>query len=275
MGSASMVALQTPSFRLNGRRALVTGASSGIGLAAAAALYQAGANVTLVARSTPDLIAACINIKRPDGFDVNEKQPKIDYKSLDVTDSCAVAEWIASEALAMGPFDILVNNAGTNRPSDLVDIVDADLNAVLDLNVKAAFYVTREVARSLLATVGVNGKRGSIINVSSQMGHVGGLKRSVYCATKHAIEGMTKALAWELGRQQIRVNTICPTYIETPMTAGMLADPAFRELAENGTALGRVGQLEEVMGAVVFLASDASSLITGSALKLDGGWTAR
>ena len=107
------------------------------------------------------------------------------------------------------------------------------------------------------------------------MGHVGGPKRSVYCATKHAIEGMTKALAWELGRQRIRVNTICPTYIETPLTAGMLADPAFREFAENGTALGRVGQLEEVMGAIVFLASDASSLVTGSALMLDGGWTAR
>lgn len=273
-----MTSLQTPSFRLDGRRALITGASSGIGLAAAAALHQAGAEVMLVARSTPDLVAACARIQGATGLKDTQKQPKIGFKALDVTDSAAVAEWIASDALAHGAFDVLVNNAGTNRPSTIVDLQDADLDAVLDLNVKAAFYVTREVARTLLAAndeKGGIGKPGSIINVSSQMGHVGGPRRSVYCATKHATEGMTKALAWELGRQRIRVNTICPTYIETPMTAGMLADPVFREFAENGTALGRVGQLEEVMGAVVFLASDASSLVTGSALMLDGGWTAR
>jgi len=270
-----MTSLQTPTFRLDGRRALVTGASSGIGLAAAAALYQAGAEVTLVARRTPDLIAACARIQGVKGINDSENMSKLAYHSIDVTDSNAVAGWIASDALAHGPFDVLVNNAGTSRPSTLVDMQDADLNAVLDLNVKAAFYVTREVARTLLAANGGKGKPGSIINVSSQMGHVGGPRRSVYCATKHAIEGMTKALAWELGRQQIRVNTICPTYIETPMTAGMLADPVFREFAENGTALGRVGRLEEVMGAIVFLASDASSLVTGSALMLDGGWTAR
>ena len=151
---------------------------------------------------------------------------------------------------------------------------DADLDAVVNLNIKAALYMTRAVVRSLLVNSEAPNKPASIINVSSQMGHVGGPKRAVYCATKHAMEGMTKALAWELGRQRIRVNTICPTYIETPMTAPMLADLAFRQFAENGTALGRVGQLEEVMGAIVFLASDASSLVTGSALMLDGGWTA-
>ena len=201
--------------------------------------------------------------------------PKIDIQSLDVTHSVLVTQWLQSDALANGPFQVLVNNAGTNRPSNLVDMQDADLDAVIDINIKAAFYVTRAVAQSLLAVGDDVKKPASIINVSSQMGHVGGPKRSVYCATKHAIEGMTKALAWELGKQSIRVNTICPTYIETPMTAGMLADPAFRDFAENGTALGRVGQLEEVMGAIVFLASDASSLVTGSALMLDGGWTAR
>ena len=201
--------------------------------------------------------------------------PKIDIQSLDVTDSALVTKWVESDALAHGPFQVLVNNAGTNRPSNLVDVQDADLDAVIDINIKAAFYVTRAVARSLHAVEDAPIQPASIINVSSQMGHVGGPKRSVYCATKHAIEGMTKALAWELGKQRIRVNTICPTYIETPMTAGMLADPAFRDFAENGTALGRVGQLEEVMGAIVFLASDASTLVTGSALMLDGGWTAR
>ena len=269
-----MTTLQTPSFRLDGRRALVTGASSGIGLAAAAALYQAGASVTLVARSAPDLIAACASITRTAASNNLQKPPKIAFHVLDVTDSAAVTGWVASDALANGAFQVLVNNAGTNKPSNLVDMQDADLDAVINLNVKAAFYVTRAVARSLQASAH-DVKPASIINVSSQMGHVGSTKRAVYCATKHAMEGMTKALAWELGKQRIRVNTICPTYIETPMTAGMLADPAFREFAENGTALGRVGQLEEVMGAVVFLASDASSLVTGSALMLDGGWTAR
>ena len=200
---------------------------------------------------------------------------KVAFQSLDVTDSNAVTEWVANDALVNGPFQVLVNNAGTNRPSTLVDLKDEDLDAVVDLNIKAALYVTRAVVRSLLANSDEPNKPASIINVSSQMGHVGGPKRSVYCATKHAMEGMTKALAWELGRQRIRVNTICPTYIETPLTIGMLADPAFRDFAENGTALGRVGQLEEVMGAIVFLASDASSLVTGSALMLDGGWTAR
>ena len=272
-----MQSLQTPSFRLDGRRALVTGASSGIGLAAATALYQAGADVTLVARRAPELIAACASITCASGQKDLQSKASVAYQALDVTDSAAVTQWIASDALANGPFDILVNNAGTNRPSTLIDLQDADLDAVLNLNVKAAFYVTREVARSLQIVVSTNGKPKtcSIINMSSQMGHVGGPRRSVYCATKHAVEGMTKALAWELGRQGIRVNTVCPTYIETPMTAPMLADASFREFAENGTALGRVGQLEEVMGAVVFLASDASSLITGSALMLDGGWTAR
>ncbi len=148
---------------------------------------------------------------------------------------------------------------------------DADIDAVLALNVKAALYVTRAVVGSLLAA----GRPGSVINMSSQMGLVGGPKRALYCASKHAIEGMTKALAWELGAQGIRVNSLCPTFIETEFTAPMFRDLAFRAFAESGTALGRIGRIEEVMGAVVFLACDASSLVTGSALMVDGGWTAR
>ena len=265
---------QTPSFRLDGRRALVTGGSKGLGLAAAAALVQAGASVTLVARNTTELIAAHALLTRATGINDHQKQ-EIRQAALDVTDSRAVAAWMAHDIAEHGPFDILVNNAGMNRPSSLIDMQDADLDAVINLNIKAAFYVAREMARGLLAANGGQGKPGSIINMSSQMGHVGGPQRTLYCATKHAIEGMTKALAWELGRHQIRVNTLCPTYIDTPMTAPMLANPAFREFAENGSALGRIGRIEEVMGAVVFLASDASTLVTGSALMLDGGWTAR
>jgi NAD(P)-dependent dehydrogenase (short-subunit alcohol dehydrogenase family) len=127
------------------------------------------------------------------------------------------------------------------------------------------------VVRSLLAAA----RPGAVINISSQMGHVGGPQRTLYCASKHAVEGMTKALAWEVGAQGIRVNSLCPTFIETEFTAPMFRDPAFRAFAESGTALGRIGRIEEVMGGVVFLASDAASLVTGSALMVDGGWTAR
>ncbi len=157
-----------------------------------------------------------------------------------------------------------------HKAKPLAQTPDEDIDAILDLNVKAAFYVSRVVTRELTAA----GLPGSVINVSSQMGHVGGPRRTLYCASKHALEGFTKALAWELGRQNIRVNTLCPTFLETEMTRPMFADTAFREWTLERSALGRLGQLEEIGGAVVFLASDASSLVTGSALMLDGGWTA-
>lgn len=254
-----MIALpKGPDFRLDGRRALVTGGSGGIGLAAAAALGRAGAHVTVAARREPELAQVCEALRAE----------AIDCASLvlDVTNSAAV-----DQAIAAGrPFDILVNNAGMNRPKPLVEQSDEDIDAVLDLNVKAAFYTSRAVARRLLK----EGMSGSIINVSSQMGHVGSPRRTLYCASKHALEGMTRALAWELGTAGIRVNTVCPTFIETPMTAGMLEQPGFRDWVCARNALGRVGRLDEVMGAIVFLASDASSLMTGSALMLDAGWTA-
>ena len=250
--------LKTPSMRLDGKTALVTGAGRGIGLAAAHALAQAGASMMLAARSAPEIEAACADIRAEGG--------QASAATLDVTDSAAVTAFVAQ----YGPFDVLVNNAGTNRPSLITDMQDADYDAVMDLNVKATMFVTREVARGLIAAA----KPGSIITISSQMGHVGGPKRALYCATKHAVEGMTKALAWELGPHRIRSNTICPTFIETAMTEKMFADPAFRSYVESRIALGRIGRLEDIMGAVVFLASDAAALVTGSALMVDGGWTA-
>ncbi|OZI72419.1 SDR family NAD(P)-dependent oxidoreductase [Bordetella genomosp. 2] len=254
-----MIALpQGPDFRLDGRRALVTGGSGGIGLAAAAALGRAGAHVTVAARRQPELEQVCAAM-RAEGMDCA-------YAVLNVTDSAAVDAFVGGAA----PFDILVNNAGLNRPRLLVDQSDDDIDAVLDLNVKAAFYTSRAVARRLLQA----GLPGSMINVSSQMGHVGSPRRALYCASKHALEGMTRALAWELGPSGIRVNTVCPTFIETPMTEPMLAEPGFRDWVCARNALGRVGRLDEVMGAIVFLAGPASSLVTGSALMLDGGWTA-
>lgn len=251
-------ALVTPSLRLDGRCALVTGAGRGIGLAAAHALAQAGARVTLAARTRDEIEAA--------GADIRAAGGQALAGVLDVTDAQAVRDFVAGQ----GPFDILVNNAGTNRPSLITDMTDDDYDAVMDLNVKATMFVTREVARGLIAA----GRPGSIITISSQMGHVGGPRRTLYCATKHAVEGMTKALAWELGPHGIRVNTICPTFIETAMTTRMFEDAQFRSYVESRIALGRLGRLEDVMGAVVFLAGDAAALVTGSALMVDGGWTA-
>ncbi|MFL9914786.1 SDR family NAD(P)-dependent oxidoreductase [Paraburkholderia fungorum] len=248
----------TPTFRLDGKFALVTGAGRGIGFAAAAALAQAGARVTLVARTATEIEAASEAINAAGGAS--------DFLELDVTDSA----WVSEVVKARGPFDVLVNSAGMNRPMELVNVTDEDIDAIIALNVKAAFYVSRAVARGLLKAE----KQGSLINVSSQMGHVGSPGRTVYCASKHAIEGMTKALAWELGPKGIRVNTVCPTFIETSFTEEMFRESGFKDWVTSKIALGRVGRIEETMGAVVFLASDASSLITGSALMLDGGWTA-
>lgn len=246
-------------FRLDGKRALVTGAGRGLGATMAAALAGAGAHVMLIARSPDEIEHVCAEIVAAGGTSATAK--------LDVTHATEVEAFFAARA----PFNVLVNNAGTNRPAPLVETADANIEAVFNLNVMAAFRMAREVARGLIA----HGQSGSIINVSSQMGHVGSVNRTVYCASKHAIEGMTKALAWELGPHNIRVNSLCPTFIETPLTAPMLANPDFRNWVVGNIALNRVGRADEVCGPVVFLASDASSLMTGSALMIDGGWTAR
>ena len=247
-----------PSFGLAGRRALVTGAGRGIGLAAAAALAAAGAAVTLVARSAAEVEAVAAALRARG--DLAEALP------LDVTDQAATSAAFAG----LPPFDILVNNAGTNRPKPFTDVSEDDYDTVMGLNVRAAFFVAQAVARGLMAA----GQPGSIINMSSQMGHVGGAGRSIYCASKFAIEGLSKAMALDLAPHRIRVNTICPTFIETPMTRPFLTDPTFRASVLAKIKLGRLGQCEDLMGAVVFLASDASALMTGSAMMIDGGWTA-
>jgi NAD(P)-dependent dehydrogenase (short-subunit alcohol dehydrogenase family) len=249
---------KTPSFRLDGKRALVTGAGRGIGLACAVALAEAGAHVVCAARSENEITnlahALCAQ-----GWSA---EPLV----MDVCDLAASETLIAQN----GPFDILVNNAGTNRPRPMIDIEPEDFDAVMDLNVRAAYFAARNVARGLVAA----GKTGSIITISSQMGHVGGPNRSIYCASKHAMEGMTKALAIELGPQGIRANTLCPTFILTELTKPYFENPAFKDWVLSKIKLGRIGTLEDLMGPVLFLASDASALVTGTALMVDGGWTA-
>ncbi|HXD45006.1 MAG TPA: SDR family oxidoreductase [Pseudolabrys sp.] len=248
----------TPSFRLDGRRALVTGGGRGIGLAAASALAEAGAHVTLAARSTQEIEDAAAAIRA--------RGHKAESLTLDVTDIDAVRKAVASRA----PFQVLVNNAGMNRPKMLADVTVEDFDAIMGLNVRAAFFVAQAVAQRLVAEK----LPGSIINISSQMGHVGAARRTVYCASKHAMEGFTKAMAIELAPHAIRVNSLGPTFLETPMTKPFFENKAFRDEVLGKIKLGRLGQLSDLTGAIVFLASDASSLMTGSALVLDGGWTA-
>jgi NAD(P)-dependent dehydrogenase (short-subunit alcohol dehydrogenase family) len=249
---------RTPSFRLDGRRALVTGAGRGIGLACASALADAGAHVTLAARTTKEIEEAAEAIRA--------RGQQAEPLTLDVRDVEATQKTIAAHP----PFDILINNAGTNRPAPFVDVKVEDFDFVFSLNVRAAYFVAQAVARGLVAAK----RPGAIINMSSQMGHVGGPRRSVYCATKHAMEGFTKAMAIELAPHKVRVNTIAPTFIETPMTRPFFQNEAFRTDTLKRIKLGRLGQLEDLTGAVVFLASDAAALITGTSLVVDGGWTA-
>jgi NAD(P)-dependent dehydrogenase (short-subunit alcohol dehydrogenase family) len=248
---------ETPSFRLDGRRALVTGASSGIGLGAAAALAGAGAEVWLVARREGDLMAARDAIRAKGG--------QAEARVADITDLAVMAELMRD-----GPFDVLVNAAGLARHSPALDTAPEDYDAAFALNLRAAYFLTREVARGLIAA----GRRGSLINVSSQVRHVGGPDRAVYAATKHGLEGMTKAMAIEWGPHGIRVNTLCPTFIRTPLAEQTLANPERRAWILSKIKLGRVGEVADIMGPVVFLASDAAALVTGTALMVDGGWTA-
>jgi len=249
---------RTPSLRLDGRRALVTGAGRGIGLAAAAALAQAGAHVVLAARTAAEIEAAAAELRTEGG--------SAEALTLDVTDLPAVRAAIAAQPI----FHILVNNAGTNRPAPFLEVTEPDYDAITMLNQRAAFFVAQAVARRMAAAT----VRGSIIHVSSQMGHVGGARRTVYCMSKHGIEGLTKAMAIDLAPHGIRVNSIGPTFIDTPLTRPFWNDAAFHDDVLRRIKLGRLGTVEDLMGAVVFLASDAAALITGTALVVDGGWTA-
>ena len=250
-------------FRLDGRTALVTGAGRGIGRASAIALAHAGAEVWLAARTPSDLDAAAAEINAAGG--------RAHVMVCDVTDAVAVNRAIA----ALPSLDVLVNNAGMNIPQPFVDVSEDNLDRVLNLNIRAMFITAQAAVKKMLETSARKSRGGSVINITSQMGHVGAPTRTVYCLTKHAIEGFTKALAVELAPQNIRVNSIAPTFLETPMTAPMFARLEFAKWVMDRIPLGRLGQLDEVAASVVYVASDAASLMTGASLVIDGGWTAQ
>ena len=248
---------KTPSFDLTGKRALVTGGATGIGLGCSVALAEAGADVVIAARrlEVVDEAAAAI---REAGF-------KASGMALDVSDVAAVQAAFAEE-----PFDIVVNSAGLARHGLSVETQEADFEAVVNINFKGAYFLSTAAADALMKA----GKPGSIIHISSQMGHVGGQERAVYCGTKHAVEGFTKACSIEWGKQNVRINTICPTFVKTPLTEQTFKRPELVEWVMSKIKLPRLGEVEDIMGAVLYLASDASGMVTGTSILIDGGWTA-
>ena len=254
----------TDKFRLDGRTALVTGAGRGIGRACAIAMAQAGAEVWLVARTKDEVEQAAAEIRAAGG--------RAHAARLDVTQPKSFSQFVD----AMPALDVLVNNAGTNIPEPFVEVSEAHLDQLLGLNVRAAFLCAQAAAKKMLEAPDRKTRGGAIVNMSSQMGHVGAVNRSVYCLTKHALEGLTKAMALELAPRGIRVVSVAPTFIETPMYRKMKeAKPEFAQWVSERIPVGRVGQPEDVAAAVVFAASPAASLITGTSLIVDGGWTAQ
>ncbi len=259
MSDKQTAALRTPSMRLDGLVGVVTGAGRGLGRGCALALADAGAEVVLVSRTQSDLETLAAEIRERGGKAV----PLV----CDILDARQITERIG----ALTRIDILVNNAGDNIPEPFVQVTEERLDRILDLNVKASFLVAQATARRMIA----GGRGGAIIQMSSQMGHVGAANRTVYCMTKHALEGLTKAMAVELAPHRIRVNAIGPTFIVTPMTRPFFENQSFRDDVLASIPLGRLGEIEDIMGAIVFLASPAAALITGASLTIDGGWTAR
>lgn len=239
---------------LNGKTALVTGAGRGLGRAIAEKLHSAGAHIIAAARTRDDLEKL--------RSDLGER---VDVWAKDVTSD----EFVDAVA-SLPALDILVNNAGSNRPEPFSEVSRENLDFILNLNVRSMFLTAQAAARIMK-----KGSGGVIVHMSSQMGHVGSTNRSVYCMTKHAIEGLTKAMAVELAPDDIRVNSVAPTFIETPMTKSMLENPEFRAFVHRMIPMQKLGQPEDVANAVFYLASPASAMVTGHSLLVDGGWTAQ
>lgn len=249
---------RTPSFRLDGRRALITGASSGIGLGAAMALGELGARLTCVARRRDRLEETVAKIHSED--------IGAEALVLDIGDTDALRSALGEREA----FDIVVNSAGLARHSAALETTETSYDAVMNINLRAAYFLSTEAARAMIAA----GRPGSIIHISSQMGHVGGLDRGVYCASKHGLEGMVKAMAIEWGGHGIRVNTVAPTFVDTPLGQATLQNAERLAWIEDKIKLGRIAKIEDIMGAIAWLSSDAAAMVTGTSVLIDGGWTA-
>ena len=250
-------------FEVKKKTALVTGAGKGIGKASAIALAEAGANLIILSRTKSDLEK------------VNKEIIKLKRKC--VTYDCDVSnfEELRSVFNQISKLDIIVNNAGTNRPEHFTKINKEDMDYVVDLNLKAAFHVAQMGAKVMTKKKNRKSIGGSIINVSSQLGKVGAPKRSIYNMTKFGIEGLTRGMALDLAKNNIRVNTVCPTFVETPMVKKFFKDKKFKKEMINNIPLGRLATESDIATAIVYLASNASSMITGSSLMIDGGWTTK
>jgi NAD(P)-dependent dehydrogenase (short-subunit alcohol dehydrogenase family) len=252
-----------PSFRVDGRVALVTGAGAGLGAGIAVGLAEAGADVVLVARTRAQLEKVAKRIEA--------LGRRATVAVCDVTD----AERLRAIVAGLSRLDILVNNAGTNHPEPFIEVSDAHLDAMLSLNVRAAFVAAQAAVRKMLEDEARQEKGGAVINISSQMGHVGSPNRTAYCMTKHALEGLTKAMAVELAPTGIRVNSIGPTFVDTPLVRRVVDTPEKRDFVMSRIPMGRLASVEDIMAAAVFLASPAAAMITGAHLLVDGGWTAQ
>ncbi|PPR64490.1 MAG: Gluconate 5-dehydrogenase [Alphaproteobacteria bacterium MarineAlpha4_Bin2] len=252
-----------PEFSLKGSTALVTGAGRGIGRTLALGLAEAGADIVAMSRSAEELNSVA--------DDIRDRGREAATVVCDVTKTDAMRTAIGD----LPKLDILINNAGTNIPEPFLDVREENLDTLLTLNVRAAFLVAQAAARRMLQDSDRKSRGGAIVHISSQLGHVSLIDRSVYSMTKHAIEGMNKAMATELATTGIRVNSVAPTWVETPMTGPALAEPAFRDFILSCIPMGNLAQMRDITGAVVFLSSPAAAMITGTSLLVDGGWTAR
>ncbi|WP_170410135.1 SDR family NAD(P)-dependent oxidoreductase [Ruegeria atlantica] len=248
---------RTPSFSLSGKTALVTGASSGIGQGCAVALAEAGAHVVCAARGE-DRLNDTVAALQGQGWSA-------EALVLDQGDLGKLKQLFETQN-----FEVVVNSAGIARHSPAIETTPEDFDVVTGVNLRSAYFLSAYAARALIDA----GKPGSIIHISSQMGHVGGVDRALYCATKHGLEGMVKSMAIEWGKQGIRINTVCPTFIRTPLTQSTFDNPERSAWIMEKIKLDRVGEVEDIMGAVRYLASDASALVTGTSMLIDGGWTA-
>ena len=249
--------------QVKNKTALVTGAGKGIGKACAVALAEAGANLIILSRTKSDL-------------DKVEKQiTKLKRKCKSYICDVSNYDDLKSVFNKISSLDILVNNAGTNRPDHFTKITKEDMDYVVNLNMKAAFHVAQMAAKVMLRSKNRKIKGGSIINMSSQLGKVGAPIRSIYNMTKFGIEGLTRGMALDLAKNNIRVNTICPTFVETPLVKNFFKDKKFKKAMMDNIPLGRLATDSDIATAVVYLASNASSMITGSSLVIDGGWTAK